>query len=144
MVKWSPQGTRTRRGISQHLISGAGAMDRLVPTAEGLQGRAAWLQLLHQLLQHPHLQQLLLAGASPSRAERSTGARDSSVSHGPAPPEAAGGDGQQTGRVPGSGASEHDEAGEGEAARSALFAFLAALGPIICRLNGTSTVQPCP
>lgn len=118
----------------------AGALDRLGAAAEGLQGRAAWLQLLHQLLQHPHLQQVLLDGASPSKSGAPSVAKDSSGSHGPGSNQPADGAGKSDG-VPGSGASKPDEAGEGDTARLALFAFLTALGPIIC--HGSCTVQPC-
>ena len=130
---WAVQSQRYSRSCQPVTIcvsnegasDAAGAFDSLAAAAEGLQGRAAWLQLLQQLLQAPHLQEVLLAGLTPLQAEGSNGATDSSGSHGPGSRQAAG-KAPSSSTVPGSeGTSKDDEAGEGEAARSAFLAFLA-------------------
>ena len=95
----------------------AEAMERFAAAASGTQARAAWLQLLQQLLQAPSLQAVLLAGLAQPLADSPKGAsgrkgtghqqgagKDPSASHGA------------------SGASRddtQDEDGEGAAARLA-------------------------
>ncbi|KAK9835725.1 hypothetical protein WJX74_006753 [Apatococcus lobatus] len=86
-----------------------GTLEKAGATAEGLQGRAAWLQLLQQLLQVPHLQDVLLAGIAPWKSEGPNGVTESSGSHGSGSHPAAAGKAPSSSGVPGPGASKDDD-----------------------------------